>query len=120
MADPIAGVAARSYSGGARRLDPVPLGPHNQSMGFLLKIILFGVAIYAVWKTFARWKGLYDRFVGNPQDPAPPVRPPTPPPAGSATATRKAVIEDTVQCAGCGAYISAGAEKCGHCGRLRP
>jgi hypothetical protein len=109
----------------ARQLDPAPLGPHNRSMGFLLKIILFGVAIYAVWKTFARWKGLYDRFVGNPQEP---VRP-TPPPAASPAAprpsaeaqvsARKAVIEDTVQCAGCGAYISADAEKCGHCGRLR-
>jgi hypothetical protein len=30
------------------------------------------------------------------------------------------VIEDTVQCAGCGAYISATAEKCGQCGRPRP
>ena len=35
-------------------------------MGFLLKIILFGVAVYAAWKTVARWKGLYDRFVGTP------------------------------------------------------
>ena len=57
-------------------------------MGFLLKIILFGVAIYALWKTFARWKGLYDKFVGKPEVPARsatarhspprPVRPPTP------------------------------------------
>ena len=39
-------------------------------MGFLLKIILFGVAVYAAWKTLARWKGLYDRFIGNPP-PAP-------------------------------------------------
>jgi hypothetical protein len=96
-------------------------------MGFLLKIILFGVAIYAVWKTLARWKGLYDRFVGNPQEPARPAPPPNPPPAaprpsagGPAPVTaRKVVIEDTVQCAGCGAYISATAEKCGQCGRLR-
>jgi hypothetical protein len=107
----------------ARRLDPVPLGPHNRSMGFLLKIILFGVAIYAVWKTFARWKGLYDRFVGNPQEPARPTPPPAAPaaPRPSAEAqvsARKVMVEDTVQCAGCGAYISAGAEKCGHCGRV--
>jgi hypothetical protein len=92
-------------------------------MGFLLKIILFGVAIYAVWKTFARWKGVYDRFVGNPQEPARPTPPPGPAPAAPRPSTaapvsaRKVVIEETVQCAGCGAYISAGAEKCGHCGR---
>jgi len=94
-------------------------------MGFLLKIILFGVAIYAVWKTFARWKGLYDKFVGNPQEPARPAPPPPPRPAAPRPAAdaqvsaRKVVIEETVQCAGCGAYISAGADKCGHCGRLR-
>jgi hypothetical protein len=94
-------------------------------MGFLLKIILFGVAIYAVWKTFARWKGLYDKFVGKPEEPArstppPPTQPAAPRPSSDAqVSTRKVVIEDTVQCAGCGAYISTGAEKCGHCGRLR-
>jgi hypothetical protein len=82
-------------------------------MGFLLKIILFGVAIYAVWKTFARWKGLYDRFVGRPQEPARTA----PPPAPTQVGARKVVIEDTVQCAGCGAYISSAAEKCGQCGR---
>jgi len=101
----------------------VPPGQHNQWMGFLLKIILFGVAIYAVWKTFARWKGVYDRFVGNPQEPARPAPPVNPAPAAprpSAAApgsARKVVIEETVQCAGCGAYISAAAEKCGQCGR---
>jgi hypothetical protein len=90
-------------------------------MGFLLKIILFGVAIYAVWKTLARWKGLYDRFVGNPQEPARPTPPPAAsrPPTDAQVNARRAVIEDTVQCAGCGAYISAAAEKCGQCGRLR-
>ncbi len=41
----------------ARRLDPVPPGQHNRSMGFLLKIILFGVAIYAVWKTLRPLEG---------------------------------------------------------------
>jgi len=95
-------------------------------MGFLLKIILFGVAVYAVWKTFARWKGLYDRFVGKPDEPArtPPSRaqaPPAPGPSASPQlGARKVVVEDTVQCAGCGAYISSVAEKCGHCGRPRP
>lgn len=88
-------------------------------MGFLLKIILFGVAIYAVWKTFARWKGYYDRFVGRSEEPARPAPPsasqpaPPPPPA----AARKVIVEDTVQCIGCGAYISNTADQCGHCGR---
>ena len=95
-------------------------------MGFLLKIILFGVAVYAVWKTFARWKGLYDRFVGKPDEPArgapPPAQaPPAPgPSANSQLGARKVVVEDTVQCAGCGAYISSAADKCGHCGHPRP
>ena len=94
-------------------------------MGFLLKIILFGVAIYALWKTFARWKGLYDKFVGKLEEPARSTPPPPPQPAAPRPSTdaqvsaRKVVIEDTVQCAGCGAYISTGAEKCGHCGRVR-
>ena len=94
-------------------------------MGFLLKIILFGVAVYAVWKTFARWKGLYDRFVGKPDEPARSAPPPaqTPPASGPPVnpplGARKVVVEDTVQCAGCGAYISSVAEKCGHCGRPR-
>jgi hypothetical protein len=95
-------------------------------MGFLLKIILFGVAVYAVWQTFARWKGLYDRFVGKPDEPARSAPPPAPapptsgPPANPQLGARKVVVEDTVQCAGCGAYISSAADKCGHCGRPRP
>jgi ribosomal protein L40E len=97
-------------------------------MGFLLKIILFGVALYGLWKTFRYWKGLFDRFTGNPEVPPqrPPQRPPAspppadPPPQAPAPSARKIVVEDTVQCAGCGAYISTAAEKCGHCGRPRP
>jgi ribosomal protein L40E len=91
-------------------------------MGLLLKIILFGVAVYAVWKTFARWKGLYDRFVGRPEEPARPAPPPAAPRPSSdpQVSARKVVVEDTVQCAGCGAYVPAGAEKCGHCGRPQP
>ena len=66
-------------------------------------------------------------FVGNPQEPARPAPPPNPAQAAPRPSTgpapvsaRKVVIEETVQCAGCGAYVSAGAEKCGHCGRPRP
>lgn len=84
-------------------------------MGLLLKIILFGVAVYAAWKTFHRWKGLFDRFGGKPDEPARPA--PPPPPPSEPLATRKVVIEETAQCAGCGAYNPASAEKCGQCGR---
>ena len=90
-------------------------------MGFLLKIILFGVAVYAAWKTFHRWKGLFDRFVGKPDEPARPVPPAQPPPAPSEPViARKAPVEDAVQCAGCGAYIPVSAEKCTQCGCSRP
>ena len=82
-------------------------------MGLLLKIILFGVAVYAVWKTFSRWKGLWDKFVGKPDEPARPA----PPPPAELLATRKVAIQETTQCAGCGAYMPANAEKCGQCGR---
>lgn len=90
-------------------------------MGFLLKIALFGVALYGVYRSFRYWKGLLDRFTGNDerlQQPPPPARsepPPAPPPP-----RKPVVIEDTVQCAHCGAYILSTAEKCGQCGRQRP
>ena len=85
-------------------------------MGFLLKIILFGVAIYAAWKTVHRWKGLWDNFVGKPEQPARPAPPPPPPPAEPVASRRAVAIQDTVQCAGCGAYIPADSERCGQCG----
>ncbi|TAJ85592.1 MAG: hypothetical protein EPO41_26655 [Reyranella sp.] len=92
-------------------------------MGFLLKILLFGVAIYGAYRTFRHWKGLFDRFTGNavppqhPPTPAPPPARPEPPPA--APVRKPVVIEDTVQCAACGAYIPTTAEKCGQCGHAR-
>jgi ribosomal protein L40E len=94
-------------------------------MGFLLKIALFGLALYGVYRSFRYWKGLFDRFTGNdlPQRPPPPPPPPAPArpePPPAAPARKPVVIEDTVQCAGCGAYIPATAEKCGQCGRPRP
>ena len=82
-------------------------------MGFLLKIALFGLVLYGIYRSFRHWKGLFDRFTGNDL----PQRPPPPPPAPP---RKPVVIEDTVQCAGCGAYIPATAEKCGQCGRARP
>ena len=82
-------------------------------MGLLLKLALFGVAIYAVWKTFSRWKGLYDRFVGPPPE-APRPPPTAPEPSGPQQAgARPRIIEETVPCKVCGAYLSKGATQCG-------
>ena len=89
-------------------------------MGFLLKILLFGVAIYGAYRTFRHWKGLFDRFTGN-STPSqrPPAPPSTEPPPPAPPPRKPVVIEDTVQCAGCGAYIPTTAEKCGQCGHAR-
>ena len=86
-------------------------------MGFLLKIILFGVAVYVAWKTVARWKGLFDRFVGGPNVPPHPA---PPPPAPAPAAVRRAPVEDAIQCTGCGAYVPASAQECSQCGRSLP
>lgn len=93
-------------------LDRGVQGPHTGVMGLLLKIILFGVAVYAAWKTFARWKGLWDRFVGRPDDPNLPTSPgqPTQPPPARPQAR---VIDASIPCRVCGAYLSAAATKCG-------
>lgn len=96
-------------------------------MGLLLKLALLGVALYAAYKTFSRWKGLYDRFVGPPPAPPRPAPPrpeppraPEPAPTAQTAQAKPRVIEETVQCAGCGAYVSTAAAKCGHCGRPLP
>lgn len=92
-------------------------------MGLLLKLALLGVALYAAYKTFSRWKGMYDRFVGPPPappKPAPPPRAPEPAATAQTAQARQPVIEETVQCTGCGAYVSTSAGKCGHCGRPLP
>jgi len=84
-------------------------------MGLLLKLALFGVAIYAAWRTLSRWKGLYDRFVGPPPaSQAPPAsRAPDAAPAAAMAPARPRVVEETVPCKVCGAYLSSGATKCG-------
>ena len=90
-------------------------------MGFLLKIILFGVAVYGLWKTFSRWKGLFDTFVGRrppAEPPPPPARPP--PSAPPVEARRSGPIEDVVQCEKCGAYVSARIANCEQCGHPLP
>jgi hypothetical protein len=81
-------------------------------MGFLLKIVLFGVALYAAWRTVARWKGLFDSFTGKPP-PQPQVRP-APAPGEADPAQRQAkVIDASATCRICGAYLSNAATKCG-------
>ena len=79
-------------------------------MGFLLKIVLFGVALYAAWRTLAHWKGLFDRVTGKP----PPQVRPTRPPADQGPPQRQAkVIDASATCRVCGAYLSSAASKCG-------
>jgi hypothetical protein len=81
-------------------------------MGLLLKIVLFGVAIYAAWRTIAHWKGMFDRFTGRAQPPARPA--PAAAPASPAASARQAkVIDASASCHVCGAYLSAAATKCG-------
>ncbi len=84
-------------------------------MGLLLKLALLGVAIYAAYKTFSRWKGLYDRFVGPPPKPPVPEKPAAPAstPVPPTVSARQPVIEETVPCKVCGAYLSSGAARCG-------
>jgi hypothetical protein len=84
-------------------------------MGFLLKIVLFGVALYAVWRTLAQWKGLFDRFTGKPPAPQPRARPaPAPGSAASTEAQQQGkVIDASAICRVCGAYLSSAATKCG-------
>ena len=83
-------------------------------MGWIIKIALVGLAIYVAYKTFARWKGYYDRFVGKPDEPAqrpqapqPPPRPPTQP------EPPRRLAEDVQACGVCGAFLAAGAARCG-------
>ena len=76
-------------------------------MGFLLKIVIFAVAAYGIWKTAQR---LFHLFGGGQKPPAPqrnppPQNPPQPEP-------RRVVVEDTRLCTACGAYVSASAAKC--------
>jgi hypothetical protein len=75
-------------------------------MGFLLKIAIFAVAGYVVWTSARRMLGLG----GSGQRPAvPPADAPASPPA----TPRPTAVEDTRQCPVCGAFVAAGAAKCG-------
>jgi len=82
-------------------------------MGFLLKIVIFGVAAYMVWTSAKRWLGL-----GTNRQASPPLREgmrpqasPQPGPQPS-PAPRRPIIEDTRACPACGAYVSVSSAKC--------
>ena len=78
-------------------------------MGFLLKLVVFAIAIYGIWAVASRWYRLLGGGQAKPPAPAPDRRetaaaPPTP---------RRPVVEETRLCAACGSYVSSGAAKCG-------
>jgi hypothetical protein len=78
-------------------------------MGFLLKIVIFAIAVYGIWAVASRWY----RLLGGGR-----VKPPAPAPERRETAAappkpRRPVVEETRLCAACGSYVSAGAAKCG-------
>ena len=73
-------------------------------MGLLLKIVIFAVAAYGIWKTAQR---LFHLFGGGQKPPVPPPQdPPQPQP-------RRVVVEDTLMCTACGVYVSTTGAKCG-------
>jgi len=78
-------------------------------MGFLLKIVIFAIAVYGIWATASRWYRLLGGGRAKPPAPAPDRREAAAPPAKP----RRPVVEDTQLCAACGSYVSAGAAKCG-------
>ena len=81
-------------------------------MGLLLKIAIFAVVAYGIWKTAKRVFSLLGGDAPKAPPPAPQRREAPPP----AAAPRAPVIEDTRACAVCGAYVSVSAAKCGQSG----
>jgi hypothetical protein len=80
-------------------------------MGFLLKIVVFAVAVYGIWVVANRWY----RLLGGGR-PKPPARAPAAERRETAAApprSRGPVVEETRLCSACGSYVSAGAAKCG-------
>jgi hypothetical protein len=82
-------------------------------MGFLLKIVIFGVAAYMVWTSAKRWLGLGTRQAPPPLREG--MRPPGQPQPGPqpSPVPRRPIVEDTRACAACGAYVSVSSAKCG-------
>ena len=77
---------------------------------FLLEIAIFAFVAWGIWKTANRW---FNRLGGN-RPPATPWHPAPPPQAPRDTVqARPRIVEDTYPCPTCGAYIAAGAAKCG-------
>jgi hypothetical protein len=85
-------------------------------MGFLLKIVVFGVAVYTLWMTVTRWYRLFSgrRPGENPNGPVRGDRPPSSQPNASQPQSQpqRAQIEDTYPCKICGVYVMASARKC--------
>ena len=75
-------------------------------MGILLKIAIFCFVAWGIWKTANRW---FNLLGGN----RPPAAPPPPTQAQAPREMPPRIVEDTTACPVCGAYIAAGAAKCG-------
>jgi hypothetical protein len=78
-------------------------------MGFLLKIVIFGIAVYGIWATASRWY----RLLGGDRNRSPQPAPDRRETAAAPPNVRRPVVEDTRLCAACGSYVSAGTAKCG-------
>jgi hypothetical protein len=77
-------------------------------MGFLLKIVIFAIAVYGIWATASRWY----RLLGGGQAKAPSPAPERRETAAEPSNRRRPVVEETRLCAACGSYVSAGVTKC--------
>jgi hypothetical protein len=77
-------------------------------MGFLLKIVIFAIAVYGIWATASRWY----RLLGGGQAKQPASAPDRRETAAAPPKPRRPVIEETRLCAACGSYVPAGAAKC--------
>ena len=78
-------------------------------MGFLLKIVIFAVAVYGIWATASRW---YRALGGGRTKPlaSAPDRRET---AAAPSRPRRSEVEDTRLCGACGSYVATGTAKCG-------
>jgi hypothetical protein len=82
-------------------------------MGFLLKIVIFAVAVYGIWATASRWYRLLGGGRAKPPPPSPAPVPEQRETAAAPSKPRRPVVEETRLCAACGSYVSTGAAKCG-------
>ena len=75
-------------------------------MGFLLKIVMFAVAVYGIWATR---EGACYRLFGRRRQRQAAARAGAGARRPRAAQPRRPVVEDTRLCAACGSYVSAGA-----------